>query len=320
MLKQKHEITEFDKSSSGQPITGRSLIGDLLYNVMNDPNRQTASGVGLGVESRIPLMSAPFMAGMSRRYTPGMKFAREMRRNPQVDKKLTVKEAEKYLDLITSSTGEQVKIYKKTYRDIGREFNTPEPSPVQKYKLQQLLKGNPKYRDAIKPDYYVYRRVNIEGDDLGRLNKFVGGYMSGKPMGTDLINKALRIAQSKPGGREFLESLPNLSKSYRVGRKLEFMSEQGQVSYTPKSPGGTVVNAQRSNVERMIKKGELRRVSNEKFRKALKEVSNAEIVPTTSKELAQMYLDNLQHQLDNRNISQEEFNLRSEPYIREMFN
>jgi len=27
MLKQKHEITEFDKTSSGQPITGRSLIG-----------------------------------------------------------------------------------------------------------------------------------------------------------------------------------------------------------------------------------------------------------------------------------------------------
>src|SRR3990167_2038436 len=145
MLKQKHEITEFDKSSSGQPITGRSLIGDLLYNVMNDPNRQTASGVGLGVESRIPLMSAPFMAGMSRRYTPGMKFAREMRRNPQVDKKLTVKRAENYLDLLTSSTGKQLDIYKKTYRNIGREFNTPEPPLVESYKLKQFLRRNPKY-------------------------------------------------------------------------------------------------------------------------------------------------------------------------------
>ena len=70
---------EFDTINNA-PWTGRSSIGELLYSILNLTEGQTASPIGSGAEMSLPMMSTPLLMGMSKRYTPGMKYRREFYR------------------------------------------------------------------------------------------------------------------------------------------------------------------------------------------------------------------------------------------------
>ena len=243
---------EFDTINNA-PWTGRSSIGELLYSILNLTEGQTASPIGSGAEMSLPMMSTPLLMGMSKRYTPGMKYRREFYRNvkgPNEFRKIPMRTFE---ELVSEVNPEQLKNETKVFRKLGKiEL---EPSKVQSFKLNQFFKGNPKYKDFVKPTKFINKNYNhmllgTLSDELNMMETF----LKIKPGTIKDPDDILHLTLNAPGGPEFIKTLPTMSKQiteWKSPFQRPVSSSQG-----PQSKGAETVMANRSIVERMIKSGQ----------------------------------------------------------------
>ena len=243
---------EFDMINNA-PWTGKSAIGELLYNILNSTEGQTASPIGPGAEMSLPMMSAPLLMGMSKRYTPGMKYRRELYKVAGAPNKSRKIPMETFEELVSEITPEQLKIDTKGFRKLGKV--ELESSKVQSFKLGQFLKGNPKYKDFVKSTKFISNDYPLESrgilnDELDSMETF----LKIKPGSIKDPNDILHLTLNAPGGPEFIKTLPEMSKQITEWKSP--FQRPVLPSQSPQSKGAEAVMANRSIVERMIKSGQ----------------------------------------------------------------